>query len=188
MTENPQGRPVDWDEVEHLFSGFRFTAFRLETLQTYDAEYESEAFRKFLTVDESEMPRKQTGWAAEVKAGIAAGRRYDRVHVITEPLSDYIRFQCAWGYRHNLTAGENIRILAVHEDNWPDGLPHLDYWLFDSHQLVLMNYADDGSFSTELVEDPEWVVAANRWRDHAIQRSIPFPEYETRFDTYMRPR
>ncbi|GAB3494744.1 DUF6879 family protein [Nocardiopsis coralliicola] len=188
MTESPKGRPADWNEVEQLFRGFRYTAFRLETLQTYAAAYETAAFRAFLALDEGAMPKKQTGWEAEVRAGIAAGRRYDRVHVVTEPLSDYIRFACAWGYRRNVTAGENIGILAVPEGDWPHGLPQLDYWLFDSHRLVVMRYADDGALSTELVEDPEWVVAANMWRDHAIQRSIPFGEYETRFDTYMRPR
>ncbi len=189
MTENPKGHPISWGEVEQLFTHFRYTAFRLETLQTYDASYETEPFRQFLSNEKDEIPEKLTNWAADVQAGIAAGRRYERVHVVTEPLSDYIRFACAWGYRRNVTAGEKIRILPVREGEWPEGLPHLDYWLFDSHRLLWMNYAADSSLrSTELVDDPEWVVAANAWRDHAMQRSIPFAEYETRFDTYMRPR
>ncbi|WP_052745930.1 DUF6879 family protein [Allosalinactinospora lopnorensis] len=187
MSGDPNGRPIGWDEVEQLFSGFRFTAFRLETLQTYDAQHESEPFRQFLALGEAEITEELTGWGAELQAGIAAGRRYDRVHVVTEPLTDYVRFECAWGYPHNVTAGENIRILPVRDGDWPDGLPHLDFWLFDSHRLLWMNYAEDSSLvSTELVDDPEWVVAANVWRDHAMQRSIPFAEYENRFDSFAR--
>lgn len=189
MTEKPNGHPITWDDVEQLFIDFRYTAFRLETLQTYASDTETELFREFLDRGEARVTEDLVSWGAELRSGIAAGRRYERVHVVTEPLTDYVRFECAWGYPHNVTAGENIRILPVNEGEWPDGLPHLDYWLFDSHQLLWMNFAEDSSLmSTELVDDPEWVVAANVWRDRAMQRSIPFSEYETKFDTYMRPR
>ncbi|TQN32224.1 hypothetical protein FHX37_2174 [Haloactinospora alba] len=191
MTGIPNGRPIGWDEVEQLFVDFRFTAFRLETLQTYGSEYESEHFQNFISEEQQGIPASVgvTDWDAEVEAGIAAGRRYERVHVVTEPLTDYVRFECAWGYRRSIASGEDVRILPVTEGDWPDGLPHLDFWLFDSRQLLWMNFAEDSSLvSTELVDDPEWIVAANTWRDHAMQRSIPFVEYETRFDTYMHPR
>ncbi|MDA8372560.1 MAG: hypothetical protein M0026_22175 [Nocardiopsaceae bacterium] len=128
-------------------------------------------------------------WGDEIRAGIAAGRRYSRVHVVTEPLSDYLRFECACGYRLSVTAGEDIRILPVQEGDWPDGIPRLDYWLFDSHRLLKMNYGPDGALLTpELVDDPEQIVAANLWRDRAMHLSVPFTEYETRFDIDMRPR
>ncbi|WP_052745523.1 DUF6879 family protein [Allosalinactinospora lopnorensis] len=191
MSENPKGRPITWDEVEQLFAEFRYTAFRLETLQIYAADYENEDFRRFIADEQQSLPPtlSDTEWGEEVRSGIAAGRRYDRVHVVTEPLSDYVRFECAHGYRRNVAAGENIRILPAEEGDWPSGLPHLDYWLFDSHQMLWMNYADDGSLlTTELIDDPEWVVAANVWRDRAIHLSVPFTEYDAQFDAYMRRR
>ncbi|MDA0566014.1 hypothetical protein LG943_17080 [Streptomonospora sp. S1-112] len=130
-----------------------------------------------------------TDWGARVRAATAEGRRFDRVHVVAEPLTDYIRFECAWGYRRNSAAGERIRILPVKQGEWPEAIPAFDYWLFDSHKLLLMNYADDGSLvSTEIVDDPAEIVRANVWRDRALHLSIPFTEYAAQFDDYMRPR
>ncbi|GAA3734637.1 DUF6879 family protein [Salinactinospora qingdaonensis] len=188
MNDVATGEPINWDEVERLFTDFRFSAFRLETLQRYESEDEREPFRRFLggEIERSSILKE---WQAEIREGIGNGRTYSRVHVVTEPLSDYVRFECAWAYRSNVTAGENIRILAVEEGEWPDELPRLDYWLFDSRRLLVMNYTAEGALlTTELVDDPDSVAAACAWRDRAVHLSIPYHEYEARFDTYMRPR
>jgi len=182
-----RSRPVDEAEFDQLFTGFRYTAFRLETLQRYDVDYEKEPFRRFLAGEPWFFP-DQEEWAEELRDGIRRGRTYRRVHVVTEPLTDYVRFECAWAYRPNVAAGEDVRILPVAEGDWPEGLPRFDYWLFDSSRLLRMNYAPDGSMLTpELVEDPEQIVLANLWRDRALHLSVPFREYAARFDSAMRP-
>lgn len=44
-----------------------------------------------------------------------------------------------------------------------DGLPDHDFWLFDSHRLVRMHFADDDTLiGREPVTDPAEIVAANR--------------------------
>ncbi|MFC4564414.1 DUF6879 family protein [Nocardiopsis mangrovi] len=178
--------PISPDEFGDCFSGFQSTAFRLETLQDYSAADEP-AFRKFLA-GESAPPPGTGSWPDEVRSGIDRGLRYDRVHVVTEPLSDYVRFECAWGYRRSVRAGENIRILPVPEGGWPDGLPHLDYWLFDSATLVRMDYSPDHRTITRVaVSDPEQIAAANAWRERAMRLSVPFTEYAARFDDAMLP-
>ncbi|TDQ49270.1 DUF6879 family protein [Actinorugispora endophytica] len=189
MTPQRGSHPVDEEEFEQLFARFRYTAFRLETLQHYSVDYEDAPFRRFLAGGQPEHSAVLSDWGEEIRAGIGEGRTYRRVHVVTEPLSDYVRFECSWGYPRNVAAGEDIRILAVPEGEWPEGIPRLDYWLFDSHRLLRMNYGPDGSMLTpELVEDPEQVVAANLWRDRALHLSVPFTEYQARFDAAMRPR
>ncbi|MFJ5119242.1 MULTISPECIES: DUF6879 family protein [unclassified Kitasatospora] len=45
-----------------------------------------------------------------VKGCRSTGRRVGRVHVLTRPLTDHLRFEFAH-YRHNIAAGEDIRIL-----------------------------------------------------------------------------
>lgn len=189
MTPDKKGRAVGREEFEQFFVDFRFTAFRLETLQEYSVDDEKDSFQRFLSDDRSRFSTYVHEWGGELRSGISAGRRYSRVHVVTEPLSDYVRFECACGYRLSVTAGEEIRILPVREGDWPEGIPHLDYWLFDSHQLLRMDYTADGTLLPPvLVDDPEQIVAANHWRDRAMQTSIPYTEYETRFDAAMRPR
>jgi len=175
-------------DFQRLFEDFRYTAYRLETFQVYGVPYEMEEFARFQAGEaRGEFPGIAR-WADRVSRGVKAGKQFHRVHVVTEPLSDYVRFECAWAYRHTVAAGEDVRITAVPEGQWPDGLPRLDYWLFDSSVLVRMDYADDGTFvSAELVDDPEQVVQANLWRDQAVHLSVPFAEYAAGFDDLMKP-
>lgn len=109
-----------------------------------------------------------------------------RVHVVTEPLSDYVRFECGWAYEHTVAAGEDVRLIPVAANQWPEGLPHYDYWLFDSSTLVAMYYGDAGTFSScAIIDEPDKVVQANYWRDLAVHASIPYREYAARSSLVM---
>jgi hypothetical protein len=52
--------------------------------------------------------------------------------VLTSPLSEYLRYECEWGYLPNAAAGEDIRILDLAEKPRPDGLISEDFWLMDN--------------------------------------------------------
>jgi hypothetical protein len=74
---------------------------------------------------------------------------------VAQPLSDYLRFEFEH-YRHNVEAGETVRILDV--TNRANPLAGVrDFWMFDRSQIVLMHYAQDGTqISREVCEgDPE---------------------------------
>lgn len=179
-----KSRTVGEDEFDRFFEECRYTAFRLETLQAYDVGYEKEAFHRFLNGEDPTTSASHEEWTRIV----GSGRRFRRVHVVVEPLTDYLRFECARAYRSNVKAGEDVNILPVGEGSWPEGIPRFDYWLFDSHQLVRMNYAPDGTMLTpELVTDPEQIIQANVVRDQALHLATPFTEYEKHFDANMRP-
>lgn len=179
-----RSRPIGEEEFDRLFEESRYTAFRLETLQVYDVGYEEEAFNRFLAGDEAPTTGSQEEWARIV----GSGRRFRRVHVVTEPLTDYLRFECVWAYRASVKAGEDVNILPIGEGPWPEGIPRFDYWLFDSERLVRMNYASDGTMLTpELISEPDEIVRANAVRDRALHLATPFTEYEKRFDADMRP-
>ncbi|MER6173974.1 DUF6879 family protein [Streptosporangium sp. NPDC001681] len=172
-----------------LFVEFRHTAYRLETLQAYDVSYEQEAFDRFLVGGPRGRFSGIEDWVDMVRAGVEEGKRFHRVHVLMEPLSDYIRFECAWSYRYTVAAGEDVRVIPVDEHEWPEGLPRVDYWLFDSVRLLIMNYTPEGTFlSAELVEDPRRIVEANYWRDQAVGLSVPFLEYAAGYDDLMLGR
>ncbi|MCD0450509.1 hypothetical protein LO762_15115 [Actinocorallia sp. API 0066] len=175
-------RSLDDPEFNEFFTGFRFTAYRLESLQHYDVSYEKAEFELFLSGRTRGLFPGIDAWIdGTVKPAHAAGKRLYRVHVVEEPLSDYVRFECGWAYRHTVAAGEEIRLIPVPAGEWPEGLPHRDYWLFDSSALIVMHYRDDGAFeAAERVEDPERIVEANHWRDLAVHRSIPFEAFADR--------
>jgi hypothetical protein len=109
------------------------------------------------------------------------------VHIVWEPLTDYLRYELGWSYPPNVEAGEDIRILVAQTGSWPmsargEILPDLqDYWLFDSSDLWVMEYADDGAFvSIEQVTEPAMIVTAARRRDAPPHRAIPYRDYMRR--------
>ena len=168
-------------EFDRLFTEFRYTAYRLETLQRYAMPYEEESFRLFLAGESRPNDPEKRRWVAVLRAALGSGKRMQRVHVVTEPLSDYMRFELTWGYEDNVRAGEDIRIYSVKEGDWPAGLVAHDYWLFDSRQLVIMRYDNKGALrGADLIDDPAEVVQHNYWRDLALYGAVRYVDYEAR--------
>lgn len=115
----------------------------------------------------------RTGWwLPNIRAATAAGRRFERVRVVTMPPTDYSRYGL-FSSRHNIAAGEDIRYLERTEA-LELGLPNYDYWLFDSRKLVRLHFddSDDRLVKVEIIEDDyEQIVQANYWRDVAWHRA-----------------
>jgi hypothetical protein len=158
-----------------LFTDVRRSWFRLETLQRYDVEYEREPFAAFLhgePIDTAPGP-----WQEMLRGHVAAGRELARVHVIEEPLSDYVRYELH-AYSPNVEAGERVGIIPVRTGAWPTDVPRHDFWLFDDAHLWLMDYDAAGAFqAARLVEEPAFVDQHRRWRDAALARSISLADY-----------
>jgi hypothetical protein len=167
------------NKFNQLFFNFRYTCYRLETLQRYDVSYEKEEYSRFLAGEIQGESRGITGWIeGTVSKAIAAGKHMQRVHVVEEPLSDYLRYEFGWSYKHSASTGEDVRLIPVISGRWPEGLPHYDYWLFDSSILVAMHYEDDGAFSAaEIIDEPKQIVQANYWRDMAVALSVSYHSY-----------
>jgi len=99
-----------------------------------------------------------------------------RVHVVTEPLSDYLRFEIT-GYRLNVEAGEDVRILPRRATGELE-LPDHDFWLFDGLRVACMRYDGDGAYlGAELVDDAAAVARYCAWRDVALGAAIPYDRY-----------
>src|SRR6266487_4240278 len=163
---------VDWPG---LFGRFEHTCFRLETRQRYDEPGEADALRSFLvSQDPASYPGKEA-WLAIVRAAVTAGKVMQRVHVVAEPLTDYLRFEIGWKYELNAAAGEDIRISRA-----VSALPQTDYWLFDSRALARLRYNAAGRLvSVELDNDPAMVVQAGYWRDVALHLAVPLRNWQS---------
>ncbi|MGW1077456.1 DUF6879 family protein [Streptomyces sp. NPDC002537] len=167
------------DEFEKLFTDFRREAFRLETLDDYSGSSDPESLRAFLAGERQPADYNQQ-WADEVRANVDAGKRMYRVHILSRPLTDYLRFELGWGYRKNAESGEEFFILDTTEQPNPlAGVP--DFWMFDESSTVSMNYGEGGEFlGAELhSEVSEW----QEFRDIALARSVPFREWWERYGT-----
>lgn len=156
---------------------FRYSLFRLETLQSYGGSGEDEAFAAFRAGQAIPMTPALREWCERVRQRIGEGCAVQRVHVVTEPLTEYIRFELA-SYAPNVEAGEDVRILPVRGGEWPTDILRKDFWLIDSTDLWEMHYAADGTWEgAEPVTDPARIVEACFVRDAALAQSRPWSSY-----------
>ncbi|MGH3824285.1 MAG: DUF6879 family protein [Pseudonocardiaceae bacterium] len=132
-------------EFSAWFTQFRRSCFRLEVLQSYGSSGEDDSLRTFLAGQDPQPHPGKREWMALVDAATRDDRTMQRVHVITEPISDYLCFEVAWSYAYNVAAGEDVRLIPLPEDApWPADIPQRDFWLFDDTVLFDMHYGSDG--------------------------------------------
>jgi uncharacterized protein DUF6879 len=175
------GHDLTNQELGRLFASFEHTAFRLETRESYaGVSYDNALFSRWRA---GQLPEHDpdTPWKRNVRAATAAGRRFERVRVVSEPWSDYTRY-ALWECQENLAAGEDIRYLSrsrAEAIGLPAGLPGYDYWLLDSWVLIRMHYDDttDDVARFEIVDDPAVTVQHNYWRDAAWHYARPRDQY-----------
>uniref|UniRef100_UPI001BE49FC1 DUF6879 family protein n=1 Tax=Streptomyces polyasparticus TaxID=2767826 RepID=UPI001BE49FC1 len=159
-----------------LFDDFQREAFRLETLDDYSRSGSVDAYRLFL--DGQPQPADYNAdWLEEVQAHVDAGRRMYRVHILTRPLTPYLRFELGWGYVTNATAGEEFFILDVTDQ--PSPLPSGvgDFWLFDSTTAAPMHYSHDGKYLGADVLPEDQGGRYVTYRDTALAHAVPFADW-----------
>lgn len=166
---------------------FRYWVFRLETLQAYADPVEAHSIAAFRRGDpERPADPAEDEWTAMLREHRDAGRVQQRVHVVTEPISDYVRYELCWEYGPHAAAGEDIRIIPV-TGAWPANVPSFDFTLVDSRLLFRLSYGPSGALlSVELVSDPANIAAACAARDAALHHAVPWSEYIARYPELVR--
>jgi hypothetical protein len=160
-------------------NNFQDSAFRLETLPAYRVEQEVEWFAEWQrsgTVPE--LTPDNDSWCKLVNEAKSAGRRMQRVRLVTTPLTEYERFELAT-FRDSVAAGEEIRV--CHRESWErietadDNLS--DFWLFDEQTTIMLRYDAEGRF-----QGTENGVSSTctRQRDLALEHSIPLADFLAR--------
>ncbi|MEV6729361.1 DUF6879 family protein [Streptomyces sp. NPDC051364] len=158
-----------------LFETFTREAFRLETLDDYSKSGNVDAYRAFLA-GEPQPADYNEAWVSELRSHTSKGKRVYRVHILSRPLTPYLRFELGWGYRKNATGGEEFFILDTTEQPNPlEGVP--DFWLTDSRTPGVMNYSEDGAFLGAEILPDERAVEFTAYRDTALAHAVPFPEW-----------
>jgi hypothetical protein len=168
------------DDLGRLFTSFRHSAFRLETLPAYSVDAEAEAFKAWREGQPAPAWMAEREWLTMVRDAVAAGKTMQRVRTVRRPLSDYVMFAFDWGYPGNVEAGEDIRILELgpgDELPWiPDPEEGYDFWIFDAVTVVRMEYDAEGRFIGP-VDASANEVPFIACRDWAMFRAVPFSDY-----------
>jgi hypothetical protein len=124
---------LEGDDWRSFFAAHKREAFRLETRQTYGVECERAEYEHFLSTGHLDIPDTDQ-WLTRLRHFQQTGRWVGRVHVLSRPLTNYLRYEFAV-YGFTVEVGEDVRILDVTDVSNP-GLPKQDFWLFDESAVV----------------------------------------------------
>lgn len=116
-------------------------------------------------------------WYALVRTQVARGISFRRARVVSEPLSDYVRFEYESTSGLNIAAGEQVRWLPR---RWASDLclPGNDFWIFDNRVVRLSHFAGNGDFvDDELSEDPALVKHCASAFGMVWERAIDHADY-----------
>ncbi len=167
---------IPFDEITHLFTEFKHTAWRLETQRGYATDRVSPNWTRFQN-GESFGFDPDNPWQANVRAQTKEGKRIERVRLVDDPPTEGQRFLLATGLG-NVAAGEDIRNLS-RADAERLSLPEYDFWLFDSRTVVkfVINEAGE-TLGVTVHDDPKTVVQACQARDAAWHFAVPTRQFQ----------
>lgn len=169
------------DEFDAAFDRATRSVFRLETLQQYTVGAEEAAIEAFRRGDpRPERSVRTSPWLARIATSTVAGVEWSRIHVVDEPLSEYVRYEVN-GYVESQAAGERIGIAPRGAARDLDGLRD-DFWLFDAGTsdayAVLMSYDQDGRWlGADLTADTAVLADLVARRDVASRHAVPLNVY-----------
>jgi hypothetical protein len=98
-------------ELLERYSAFTESVVRLETRQHYAVPGDEERQRAYR---EGRPLPQRPGKAATLRLiseAVAAGKVFERVHIVDRPLSDYVRYELAAAYPENVAVGERVWIV-----------------------------------------------------------------------------
>lgn len=173
----PQRPPAP--SFEDLLDSAQHHALHLELRDVYAVGEEREVYDAFLRdrsvpADDSEF---WSGWLPLVERTVARGVTVQRARIVSEPVTDYIRFEHAITDA-NVRAGEQVRWLPRRRASTL-ALPGNDFWLIDDRIVRWNLFSGDGeALEPDHTDDPASVkLCAEAFRsvwdlatDHADYR------------------
>jgi hypothetical protein len=146
----------------------RHSAWRWECQAVYREPSEQEPFRQFQQGEPVDLDF-MSAWYAAITRQTAAGRTYQRVRMLTDPLTEYLKFELSFT-EQNIAAGEDVRVMPQSRARELD-LPGDDFWLLDDELVLLMHFGVDGLEYADVVTE---VAAFREIRDRAWDNAEEF--------------
>ncbi|MGH8964115.1 MAG: DUF6879 family protein [Actinomycetes bacterium] len=158
---------------EDLLASTVRSVLHLEARDTYDPT--DPAFVKWR--QDGDTSYEWDSWITLVGAAVDRGVRFRRLRIVSEPVSDYIRWEHAISYG-NIKAGEELQWLPRH---LAFDLPHpvADFFLWDQ-RLIAYNFTAGNGVDTgrmEYIADPRHIVPVVGMVEMLWERGIPHADY-----------
>jgi hypothetical protein len=163
---------------DSLIAGFYREALHLEMRDVYAAADHSR-FRRWLAgegFDPEEEGEWWRPWREMMRRHQDASRVLRRLRVVSEPVTDYIRFEYL-DATELVRAGEDVRWLSRQRASVLL-LPGNDLWCFDAGTVVFTHFSGDGEVQGyELTTDPGIVDGVLSSFKSAWSIAVPHGEY-----------
>ncbi|MFR9726739.1 DUF6879 family protein [Streptomyces sp. MS19] len=157
-------------------------AMHLEMRDTYGVGDEAADFEHWRRTGERDTDPASEYWAPWVRLigdTVSRGVAVRRARVVSEPVSDYIRYEHA-ATPVNVSAGEDVRWLPRRRAS-DLLLPGNDLWVFD-HDAVLFNHFDGaGNWSRprwEVRTEPALISQVRAAFEAVWDRAVPHDEFK----------
>ncbi|MFC4053517.1 DUF6879 family protein [Actinomadura syzygii] len=135
-----------------LLASAKFSAIHLEMRDTYTPD--DPKYLAWRATGTLEGFGAGTAWFDLIRSAVARGVAVRRARLVSEPVTDYIRFEHAVTGRHNIPAGEQVRWLSRRRAS-DLALPGNDFWVFDDRLVRFHHFSGDGhALDDEFSEDP----------------------------------
>jgi hypothetical protein len=164
--------PPDFDR---LFRSVTQSAVHLEMRDDYGGN--SQAFAAWRERRPYDRSGPDAAWHVLVGSVIERGGTVRRARIISEPASDYIRFEYEVTSAANIAAGEHVRWLPrQHASDL--ALPGNDFWLFDGTTVLFNYFSGDGApAGTELRDESAVVKLCAAAFEAVWDRAVAHGEY-----------
>ena len=170
-------------DFTELLRGAQRTAVHLEMRDVYSVGDETADFEQFKRTgvhpDADPATADWGGWVPLVRETVARGVMMRRARIVSEPVTDYIRYEHA-GTVVNVHAGEQVRWLP-RQRAVDLMLPGSDLWIFDGAKVLFNHFTGDGEWADpdmELRTEPGIIKQCSDAFEAIWERAVPHNEYE----------
>lgn len=170
--------PIDF---KALMNAARASAVHLEMRDQYAVGDEADDFAQWRVTGHRDADPASAYWAPWVdlvSRTRSRGVTVLRARVVSEPVTEYIRYEHA-GTPVNLAAGEEVRWLP-RKNAATLLLPGSDLWIFDNETVLFNHFSGDGNWSNpdmELNTDPAIVKQCADAFAAVWERGVPHDQY-----------
>lgn len=159
---------------DDLLRSARRRAWHLEMRDSYAGT--SPAFAAWMAGHPYDRSAADSAWHAVVRSVIQQGADVRRARIVSEPISDYVRYEYEATPAANLAAGERVRWLPRRQAS-DLALSGNDFWLLDD-QVVFNHFTGDGAWAgIEAMTDPAVVKLCAAAFEAVWERGIDHEDY-----------
>ncbi|WP_052850289.1 DUF6879 family protein [Streptomyces avicenniae] len=172
--------PSSVPSFDELIGNCSRSAVHLEMRDSYAVDYEEGAFaawRNGFRHDPADRDSWWRPWLDLVSATVSRGVVMRRARIVSEPVSEYIRFEHS-GTFTNVAAGEQVRWLPRRHAS-DIALPGNDFWLFDEEWVHWNHFSGTGEWTGEdITNDVAAAALCSAAFESVWSRATPHDEYK----------